>query len=50
VIVAISNDELPDSVYGHTSQAIKLAITIAISAKLFEKRPVCVEDLNAMIR
>lgn len=50
VIVTIGDDELSDSVDGHTSQTVKLSVTISVRAKLFQISSVCVKNLYAMIR
>lgn len=49
MIITISDDKLSNSVDGNTSQTVKLAISISVSAKFFEVSSVCVENLNAMI-
>lgn len=50
MIVPIGDDELPDSVDGNASQAVKLAIGIAIGSELLRVRAVRVKHLHAMIR
>lgn len=49
MVVPIGDDELPDSVDCDAGQAVKLAVAVAICAKLTHVGSVRIEDLDAVI-